>query len=151
MATQIVPASQGADHHRPTAPLSAPAVEALARMEQAFAPRPAVLGRLTVERRSSLGDCEVTLDRVPVGVGVTVAATIAGLKVFPGRVRMILDDGQGGSALILIDSSKVVAAFRGSGNPPRIGARVRLHGVVTAPVGDAPKGIEAYAMRAVTA
>lgn len=134
----------------PTAPLSQSAAEALARLELAFAPVPAVLGRLTVERRSSLGTREVSLDRVPVGNGITATGTIVGMRTFSGRVRMVLDDGRGGSAHVLVDSSKVVAAFRGSGTPPRIGARVQLHGTVTPPVADMPKGIEAYAMRAVT-
>lgn len=134
---------------RPTAPLPQPAAEALHRLELAFAPKVPVLGCLTVERRSSLGTREVSLDRVPVGNGVTATGTIAGMRTFSGRVRVVLDDGQGGSAHVLVDSSKVVAAFRGSGTPPRLGARVQLHGTVTPPVADMPKGIEAYAMRAV--
>ena len=134
-----------------TAPLPTPAVAALARLESAFAPLTPVLGRLRVERRSTLGTREVTLDQVPVGNSVTATGAIVGFRSFSGHVRMVLDDGRGGSALVLVESSKVVAAFRGSGNPPRVGARVQLHGVVTAPVGAAPKGIEAYAMQAVTA
>ena len=165
MATQIVQASANAT--RPTFPLTPAAAEALARLERAFAPGPSMseadrrahelasyvrrpastLGNLAVERRSILGTGETTLDRVPVGVPVTVTATIAGLRTFSGRVRMVLDDGQGGSANVVVDSSKVVAAFRGTGTPPRVGARVELHGVVTPPVGSMPKGIEAHAVR----
>lgn len=129
--------------------LPSAAVDVLHGLEYAFAAPTPTLGRLAVERHSTLGTAEVTLDRVPVGNGVTATATITGLRVFSGRVRMVLDDGQGGSANVVVDSSKVVAAFRGSGAPPRIGARVQLHGVVTAPVGEMPKGIEAHAIRAV--
>ncbi|MGW4825459.1 hypothetical protein ACWEP4_42950 [Streptomyces sp. NPDC004227] len=137
----------------PTAPLPPAALAAMARLEKAFATptRTAVptLGRLTVERRSTLGASEATLDKVPVGNGVTATATIAGLRTFSGRVRLVLDDGQGGSANVVVDSSKVVAAFRGAGTPPRIGARVQLHGVVTPPFANMPKGIEANALRVV--
>jgi hypothetical protein len=135
----------------PTAPLPSVAAEALARLERAFAVSGPTLGCLMVERRSSLGTSETTLDRVPVGNGVTATGTIAGMRTFSGRARMVLDDGRGGSANVVAESSKVVAAFRGTGAPPRIGARVQLHGVVTPPVADMPKGIEAYAIRAVTA
>jgi hypothetical protein len=100
-----------------------------------------------VERRSILGTAEVTLDRAPVGNPVTTTGTITGMRTFSGRVRMVLDDGQGGSANVVVDSSKVVAAFRGTGAPPRIGARVELHGTVTPPIADMPKGIEAHAIR----
>jgi hypothetical protein len=144
---QIVPASVGAE--RTTAPLPSAAREAMRRLELAFAAKVTTLGALSVERRSILGTAEVTLDRVPVGNSVTATGTITGFRSFSGRVRMVLDDGQGGSANVIVDSSKVVVAFRGTGAPPRIGARVQLHGVVTAPVADMPKGVEAHAIRVV--
>ncbi|MEE4419556.1 hypothetical protein [Streptomyces bugieae] len=108
-----------------------------------------ILGRLLVERSSLLGSSETTLDRVPVGVPVTATAKIAGVRTSSGRVSLILDDEWGGSASVIIESSRVVAAFRTAGAKPEPGVRVQLHGAVTPPVAKCPKGIQAHAIRVV--
>lgn len=107
------------------------------------------LGFLTVERPSLAGDREVQLADVPAGISVSAVAAISGFKLFPGRVLLVLDDGQGGSAQVGVDSAEVMAAFRAVGFPPRIGVRVEVHGVVTQPVLGVQKGIAARSIRVV--
>lgn len=110
-----------------------------------------MLGRLLVERQSLLGAREERLDRVPVGNFVSVTAAVSGLSVRSGRACLVLDDGRGGSASVGAESAKVVKAFREAGRQPGPGFRVQLHGVVTAPVANMPKGIQVHAIRVVTA
>lgn len=108
-----------------------------------------MLGRLIVERRSVLGARMERLDRVPVGNSVSVTATVAGMSPSRGRVVLVLEDGQGGSASVGVDSAKVVQAFRDAGMRPRPGVRVQLHGAVTEPIVSLPKGIAVTAIRVV--
>lgn len=112
------------------------------------------LGRLHVlhDRELGLGPSRMPLGEVRVGERVTATAEITALKVFNGRVRLILDDGHGGSANVSIDSSFVMIAFRAAGSPPRVGVRVEIRGtVVQPPLAVAPRGIDAHFIRAVTA
>lgn len=144
--------TSGALVHRPTAPLPPAAEAALHRLDRAFAPQPAPrLGALTVERRSLLGTREVSLADVPVGVGVSGAAEISAARAFAGRVALVVEDETGNSGVVTIDSSKAIRAFQDAGVAPAPGIRIQFHGVATPPVGDTPKGIEAHAMRVVSA
>lgn len=109
------------------------------------------LGRLLVDHDRGLGLGPVHWPLGEIRVGETVAATaeITGVKAFNGRTRLVLDDGHGGSADILIDTAKVMAAFRAVGSPPRPGTRVQIRGTVASrsPIPGAPRGIDAYAIR----
>ena len=104
---------------------------------------------LLVERHSLQGVRDVPLSEVPVGNSVRTVAAIAALTVTPGRVRLVLDDDRGGSAVAGIDSAKVMAAFRAAGFPPRVGVRVEVFGVVNAPIAHLPKTISATSIRTV--
>ncbi|MFE2832217.1 hypothetical protein ACFXI6_14385 [Streptomyces mirabilis] len=111
------------------------------------------LGRLHVEhdRGLGLGPSRWPLGEIRVGETVTATAEITAVKAFNGRTRMVLDDGHGGSADIVIDTSRVLAAFRAAGFPPRPGTRITVHGTVAArsPIPGAPRGIDAHAIRVV--
>ncbi|MFD5491573.1 hypothetical protein ACFWH4_01195 [Streptomyces sp. NPDC127091] len=108
-----------------------------------------VLGALTVERRSTLGSRTASLAGVPVGVGVSGTAEISAARAFAGRVALVVEDESGNSGVVTIESSKAVRAFQAVGVSPAPGVRVQFHGTVTQPVGNMPKGIEAYALRVV--
>lgn len=111
------------------------------------------LGRLHVEhdRGLGLGPSRWPLGEVRIGERVTATANVTALHVFRGRVRLILDDGHGGSANVTLpDSSTVVRAFQASGFPPRPGARVEIRGtVVASPLPSGPRGIDAHFIRVV--
>ncbi|MFK0182043.1 hypothetical protein ACIQVR_39535 [Streptomyces xanthochromogenes] len=92
---------------------------------------------------------DVQLAEVPVGNSVRAVAVISALTVTPGRVRLVLDDERGGSAVVGIDSAKVMAAFRAAGFPPRVGAQVEVTGVVAAPIAHLPKSVFASSIRVV--
>ncbi|MFJ8929277.1 hypothetical protein ACIRLA_22130 [Streptomyces sp. NPDC102364] len=110
------------------------------------------LGALLVDYDPGLGlgPSHLPLHEVQVGKDVKATATIATLKAFKGRTRLILDDGHGGTANVLVDTSKVMAAFRAAGFPPGPGARVTVRGSVDQPpLPGAPRGITARSIRVV--
>lgn len=110
------------------------------------------LGALLVDYDPGLGlgPSHLPLHEVLVGKQVETTATIAAMKPFPGRMRMILDDGHGGTANVLIDSTALAAAFRTAGIRPRTGVRVTVRGNVDQPpLPGAPRGITARSIRVV--
>jgi hypothetical protein len=112
------------------------------------APRP---GRLLVEHDPGLGlgASLMPLDDVRVDRSVSVTAEITGIQLFPGRVRMVLDDGHGGSADVLLQSAVVVDAFRSVGRPPGVGVRVQVRGTVVRRIDMMPKAIDGRSIRVV--
>ena len=108
-------------------------------------------GRLLVEHDPDLGlgASLMPLDDVRVDAVVTVTAEINGMHVFPGRVRMILDDGHGGCAGVLLPSAAVMDASRSAGHPLTVGDRVRVRGTVVRRIDGMPKTIDGSSIRAV--
>ncbi|MFP3986909.1 hypothetical protein U9R90_05280 [Streptomyces sp. E11-3] len=115
--------------------------------------RPAsVPGHLLVDHDAGLGvgAALMPLSAVRVGERVTATADITGLQVFPGRVRVVLDDRHGGCADVLVPSPRFMAASRSLGRPIEVGDRVQLHGTVVRRAEWMPQAIDAYAIRTVS-
>lgn len=110
------------------------------------------LGALMVEhdRGLGLGASRWPLHEVRVGSSIEATATIVAVKAFQGRTRLVLDDGHGGSANVLIDTAKVMTAFRSAGFPPRPGTRVVVRGDVERSLNPhVARGISARSIRVV--